>query len=67
MKILLSLISMTTLLLPFTQSASAYSQDPRSCADRRTQFPSNPPCNQSGHFNNQFSSFFSDRYANKDS
>ena len=25
--------------------ASAYSQDPRSCADPRTQYPSNPPCN----------------------
>ncbi len=23
---------------------SAYSQDPRSCSDPRTQYPSNPPC-----------------------
>lgn len=22
----------------------AYSQDPRSCADPKTQYPSNPPC-----------------------
>ncbi|MDX2254697.1 MAG: hypothetical protein NW214_04195 [Pseudanabaenaceae cyanobacterium bins.39] len=31
-------------LLLFPAPLWAYSQDPRSCADRRTQFPSNPPC-----------------------
>ena len=44
MKFLLSLISASALLVPFTGSASAYSQDPRSCSDPRTQYPSNPPC-----------------------
>lgn len=44
MKLLLSIISTSALLLPFTTSVSAYSQDPRSCSDPRTQYPSNPPC-----------------------
>ncbi|ELS31766.1 MULTISPECIES: hypothetical protein [Pseudanabaena] len=44
MKFLLSIISASALLVPFTGSASAYSQDPRSCSDPRTQYPSNPPC-----------------------
>jgi hypothetical protein len=44
MKFLLSIISASALLLPFTGSASAYSQDPRSCSDPRTQYPTNPPC-----------------------
>ncbi len=44
MKFLLSLISASALLIPFTGGASAYSQDPRSCSDPRTQYPSNPPC-----------------------
>jgi len=44
MKFLLSLISASALLIPFAGSASAYSQDPRSCSDPRTQYPSNPPC-----------------------
>jgi hypothetical protein len=48
MKTLIAVISTATLLLPFAQSANAYSQDPRSCADRRTQFPSNPPCHHTG-------------------
>ena len=26
------------------EPAQSYSQDPRSCADPRTQYPSNPPC-----------------------
>jgi hypothetical protein len=42
MKFLLSVLSASTLLLPFASSASAYSQDPRSCLDPRTQYPSNP-------------------------
>ena len=25
-------------------AAYSYSQDPRTCTDPRTQFPSNPPC-----------------------
>ncbi len=44
MKLLLSIISASALLIPFAGSASAYSQDPRSCSDPRTQYPSNPPC-----------------------
>ncbi|MBD2150042.1 hypothetical protein H6F44_07885 [Pseudanabaena sp. FACHB-1277] len=32
------------LTLALALPAFAYSQDPRSCADPRTQFPSNPPC-----------------------
>ena len=28
----------------FPQSGFGYSQDPRSCADPKTQYPSNPPC-----------------------
>lgn len=44
MKFLLSVISASALLIPFASSASAYSQDPRSCNDPRTQYPSNPPC-----------------------
>jgi len=44
MKLLLSIISASALLIPFASSASAYSQDPRSCSDPRTQYPSNPPC-----------------------
>ena len=44
MKFLLSVISASALLIPFTSGASAYSQDPRSCGDPRTQYPSYPPC-----------------------
>ena len=28
----------------FPQSGFGYSQDPRSCADPKTQYPSDPPC-----------------------
>jgi hypothetical protein len=31
-------------LLVHALPASSYSQDPRSCADPRTQYPSYPPC-----------------------
>jgi hypothetical protein len=44
MKLLLSIASISALLIPFTSGVSAYSQDPRSCTDPRTQYPSNPPC-----------------------
>lgn len=44
MKFLLSVLTASALLIPFAGSASAYSQDPRSCSDPRTQYPSNPPC-----------------------
>jgi len=44
MKFLLSVLSVSALLLPFASSAAAYSQDPRTCSDPRTQFPTNPPC-----------------------
>jgi len=44
MKLLLSIVSISALLIPFTNSVSAYSQDPRSCTDPRTLYPSNPPC-----------------------
>jgi hypothetical protein len=44
MKFLLSIVSISALLIPFTSGVSAYSQDPRSCTDPRTQYPSNPPC-----------------------
>ncbi len=44
MKFLLYVLSVSALLMPFISSASAYSQDPRSCNDPRTQYPSNPPC-----------------------
>ena len=44
MKFLFSVISASVLLLPFANSASAYSQDPRTCNDPRTQFPTDPPC-----------------------
>jgi|GEM_PF-967873 hypothetical protein len=44
MKLLFSVLSASVLLFQFTYSASAYSQDPRSCSDPRTQYPSNPPC-----------------------
>lgn len=43
MKYLLSIISASVLMIS-ASSASAYSQDPRSCGDPRTQFPSYPPC-----------------------
>ena len=39
---ILSLAIITLLLFPI--AAIAYSQDPRSCGDPRTQYPSNPPC-----------------------
>ncbi len=55
MKLLLSIISTAALLVPFAGSASAYSQDPRSCSDPRTQYPSNPPCQkQQNLFNNVY-------------
>jgi hypothetical protein len=41
MKILSLAVSV---LLLFPIAAIAYSQDPRSCSDPRTQYPSNPPC-----------------------
>lgn len=41
MKILSLAVSV---LLLFPNMAIAYSQDPRSCGDPRTQYPSNPPC-----------------------
>jgi hypothetical protein len=41
MKILSLAVSV---LLLFPIAAIAYSQDPRSCGDPRTQYPSNPPC-----------------------
>lgn len=44
MKFLLSIISASVLMISATGRASAYSQDPRSCGDPRTQFPSYPPC-----------------------
>ncbi len=47
MKFLLSIASTAILLFPFASAASAYSQDPRSCSDPRTQYPSNPPCQTS--------------------
>ncbi len=37
-----SIISVVALCLPFP--VFAYSQDPVSCNDPRTQYPSNPPC-----------------------
>ncbi len=49
MKFLLSLVSASILLVPFTGSASAYSQDDRTCNDPRTQYPSNPPCQKQQH------------------
>jgi hypothetical protein len=44
MKFLLSILSVCALLIPLTSSVSAYSQDPTSCSDPRTLYPSNPPC-----------------------
>jgi len=44
MKLLLSIVSISALLIPCTNAVSAYSQDPRSCTDPRTQYPANPPC-----------------------
>lgn len=44
MKFLLSIVSISVLLIPSTSGVSAYSQDPLSCSDPRTQYPSNPPC-----------------------
>ncbi|MBD2151720.1 hypothetical protein H6F44_16560 [Pseudanabaena sp. FACHB-1277] len=44
MKFLLSIASTAFLLFPFANAAAAYTQDPRSCSDPRTQYPSNPPC-----------------------
>ncbi len=44
MKLLFSILSASVLLFPFASPTSAYSQDPRSCSDPRTQYPSNPPC-----------------------
>ena len=46
----ISALSAATLLIPF--SASAYTQDPRSCSDPRTQYPSNPPCQKQSPFAN---------------
>jgi hypothetical protein len=47
MNFLLSIASIALLLFPFANTASAYTQDPRSCSDPRTQYPSNPPCQSS--------------------
>jgi len=44
MKFFLSIASTAFLLFPFANAAAAYTQDPRSCSDPRTQYPSNPPC-----------------------
>jgi hypothetical protein len=46
-KFLSAITSLALFAIPFvgfTTSANAYSQDPRSCGDPRTQYPSNPPC-----------------------
>ena len=47
---IISTLSAAILLAPF--SASAYTQDPRSCSDPRTQYPSNPPCQKQSPFAN---------------
>jgi hypothetical protein len=39
--------SFTLFAIPFVsfiEPVDSYSQDPRSCTDPRTQYPSNPPC-----------------------
>jgi len=54
MKFLLSVLSASALLVPFASSASAYSQDPRSCSDPRTQYPSNPPCQKTQNLLNVY-------------
>ncbi len=46
----ISALSAAALLIPF--SANAYTQDPRSCSDPRTQYPSNPPCQKQSAFAN---------------
>jgi hypothetical protein len=40
-----ALLFLTSVLVSLP--AYSYSQDPRSCADPRTQYPSNPPCQTS--------------------
>jgi hypothetical protein len=54
MKLLFSILSTSALLFPFAGSASAYSQDPRSCSDPRTQYPSNPPCQKQQSLSNVY-------------
>lgn len=54
MKLLLSIISASALLFPFASSVSAYPQDPRSCTDPRTQFPTFPPCQKSDNLHNVY-------------
>jgi hypothetical protein len=54
MKLLFSILSTSALLFPFSGSASAYSQDPRSCSDPRTQYPSNPPCQKQQSLSNVY-------------
>lgn len=44
-KTILSIISVIALLFGGASSAFSYSQDPISCNDPKTQYPSNPPCN----------------------
>ncbi len=54
MKFLLSVFSACALLTPFASPVSAYSQDPRSCSDPRTQYPSNPPCQKQQNLSNVY-------------
>ena len=41
-----SIILSLLILLAHYQPAQSYSQDPRSCLDPRTQYPSYPPCHK---------------------
>lgn len=58
MKLLFSVLSASALLIPFASPASAYSQDPRSCSDPRTQYPSNPPCQKQQNLLNVYDNRF---------
>jgi|GEM_PF-4234049 len=42
--VILSVGCAATVSVVSVSIASAYSQDPRSCEDPKTQYPSNPPC-----------------------
>ncbi len=46
MKTLNAILFLCLWLLPAVSMSHAYSQDPRSCGDPRTQYPSAPPCNK---------------------
>jgi len=41
---MIGLVNVSIISNMFVSNANAYSQDPRSCADPRTIYPSNPPC-----------------------